>query len=220
MKPIAVWVFPGTNCHHDVVQALGEMGCQSQLVWHKDVINTSEFDGMVVPGGFSFGDYLRPGGLAARSKPFGRGLSEAIQRGIPTLGICNGFQILCESGALPGALIRNRDGLFIDQLVDLKVKDSVWGGGGGSVSSLRMPIAHGDGRFFCQAEELKRIQGEGLDVLSYESENLNGSVGAIAGLRGDKGKVLGLMPHPERAVFSWMGSTDGKRFLEAVFANG
>ncbi|MCX7977687.1 MAG: phosphoribosylformylglycinamidine synthase subunit PurQ, partial [Bdellovibrionaceae bacterium] len=177
---------------------------------HRDL---TDLDAVIIPGGFSFGDYLRCGALAARSA-----LMEDVRRfaekGGAVLGICNGFQILCESGLLPGALVRNRGGRFIDDWVELEVVNAAerFGVHHKRGQRLRLPIAHGEGRFYAPADELKSLFDQGQIWLRY-SLNPNGSLQDIAGVLSKNKRVAGLMPHPERALFDWMGGTDGWGFL-------
>jgi phosphoribosylformylglycinamidine synthase subunit PurQ / glutaminase len=211
MKAIGVLQFPGTNCDRDVFSFVEAKKIPAQYLWHLDLFNPKEFEALILPGGFSYGDYLRSGALAAVS-PAMRSLKEFAESGGPVLGICNGFQILCEAGLLPGTLVKNEGRRFIDDWVDLQVvgapkKFSP------SQKELRLPIAHGDGRFYAQAEELKRIQDRDLVWMKYKNENPNGSLNDIAGVMNENKNVVGLMPHPERALYDWMGGTDGWGFL-------
>jgi phosphoribosylformylglycinamidine synthase subunit PurQ / glutaminase len=211
MRAIGVLQFPGTNCDRDVFSFVEAKKIPAQYLWHLDLFNPKEFEALILPGGFSYGDYLRSGALAAVS-PAMRSLKEFAESGGPVLGICNGFQILCEAGLLPGTLVKNEGRRFIDDWVDLQVvgapkKFSP------SQKELRLPIAHGDGRFYAQAEELKRIQDRDLVWMKYKNENPNGSLNDIAGVMNENKNVVGLMPHPERALYDWMGGTDGWGFL-------
>lgn len=212
MKKIGVVRFPGTNCDRDVLQMVKAKGLLGEYLWHQDQFDVSGYDSLILPGGFSYGDYLRSGALAARS-PVMKSVREFAQRGGPVLGICNGFQILTEAGLLPGALLKNKGGRFIDAWVSLKVQNSKchWSQKF-SIQELRLPVAHGDGRFHADADTLKRLHGEGQVWLTYKT-NLNGSLDDIAGVTDPTGKVAALMPHPERALFDWMGGTDGWNFL-------
>lgn len=211
-KKIGVVQFPGSNCDQDVFSFAQVKGFTAQYLWHLDQFVTSEFEALILPGGFSYGDYLRSGALSARS-PVMTSVREFANKGGPVLGICNGFQILTESGLLPGALVKNQGLRFIDDWVDLSVlkKLQFWGKAS-TKQQLRLPIAHGDGRFYAPKEELKSIEGDGLVWLKYKN-NPNGSMSDIAGICNKNGNVAGLMPHPERAIFEWMGSTDGWGFL-------
>lgn len=215
MKKIGVIRFPGTNCDQDVVQWAVEMGFEAPYLWHLDRPTDLRFEAMILPGGFSYGDYLRAGALAARS-PVMEAVREFAAKGGPVLGICNGFQVLTESGLLPGALVRNENLRFIDDWVELELvrKEGPWSQGLALSPSLRLPIAHGEGRFYCETETLKRLEDRGQVWLRYR-ENPNGSLKDIAGVTDESGRVAGLMPHPERAIFQWMGGADGRQFLGA-----
>jgi phosphoribosylformylglycinamidine synthase I len=214
--PVGVLRFPGTNCDRDVFAALqAHVHDPSQVrwLWHADQFDAKEYRALFLPGGFSYGDYLRSGALAARS-PAMNSVREAAAKGIPILGICNGFQILCEAGLLPGVLIRNRELRFIDDWVELKLESnqpnfarSLTVG-----SRVRLPIAHADGRYYAEGDELKRLQDQGQIWWSY-TDNPNGAWADIAGVMNKTKNVAALMPHPERALYSWMGGTDGGPFF-------
>lgn len=214
-QKVGVTRFLGTNCDRDLWKACEELGLKPEWLWHEDQFNPSDYRAILIPGGFSYGDYLRCGALAAKSSVM-KSVTEAAQRGTPILGICNGFQILCEAQLLPGVLLRNESLKFIDDWVELK---SVTKAQGWNFSkTLRMPIAHGEGRYFVDSESLKTLQDQDQIWVTYASENPNGSVQDIAGVLGsvDGGKTLnigGLMPHPERAMKDWMGSVDGTTLL-------
>ena len=212
-KKIGVIRFLGTNFDFDILKWAQNKGQRSEFIWHEDQFNTQDFEALILPGGFSYGDYLRCGALAARS-PVMKSVHEFAKQGKPVLGICNGFQILCESGLLPGALIRNEGLRFKDEWAQLRVVNhkSFFGEKLNPDQKIHLPIAHGDGRFYADAESLKKIQDQNCIWLKYE-KNPNGSMGDIAGVTNSQGNVFGLMPHPERAQFSWMGSTDGDFFL-------
>ncbi len=212
MKTVGVVRFPGTNCDRDVMQMVQAKSLSGTYLWHQDSFDPSSVDAVIIPGGFSYGDYLRSGALAARA-PVMNSVREFIKRGGPVLGICNGFQILTECELLPGALLKNAHGRFNDSWVDLKVVDrkTHWSKHFDK-QSLHLPIAHGDGRFYADSETLKKIEGEGQVWLKYSS-NPNGSLNDIAGVTDASGRVAALMPHPERALFDWMGGTDGWSFL-------
>ena len=214
MKKIGVLRFWGTNCDFDVEKWVLQTGFQSEFLWFTNRFNIQDYDGLIIPGGFSYGDYLRCGALAARSSAM-QSLTEFAAAGKPVLGICNGFQILCEAGLLPGALVRNEKARFIDAIVDLQVVNSVPGLFSQTLKpgiTVSLPIAHGEGRFYAPADELKKNRDSDVVLLKYV-KNPNGSLGDIAGLMNKNKNVLGLMPHPERAVQTWMGSTDGLMFL-------
>lgn len=199
---IGVVRFPGTNCDRDVFQWLSQQGHTPVWLWHEDQFRVQDIEGLAVPGGFSFGDYLRSGAVAARS-PVMKSVKEVVDAGKPVIGICNGFQILCEAGLLPGALIPNESGLFIDDWAELENPVSK--------QTIRLPVAHGDGRYFVHEDERKRLWDQNQIWWQYKS-SLNGSIDRIAGVTNKKGNVRGLMPHPERAYREWMGSTDGWKF--------
>ncbi|MBM3566622.1 MAG: phosphoribosylformylglycinamidine synthase subunit PurQ [Alphaproteobacteria bacterium] len=219
----AVIVFPGSNCDRDVKVALaGSMGREPLMVWHGDA-DFPKVDLIVLPGGFSYGDYLRSGAMAARS-PVMREVVKRAGRGVPVLGICNGFQVLTESGLLPGVLMRNANLKFICRDVWLKVENatSAFTGGYARDQVVRIPVAHHDGNYFADDETIKRVEGEGRVAFRYCDEkgrvdadtNLNGSVDNIAGVLNDKGNVLGLMPHPERLADAQLGGTDGRAMFD------
>ena len=212
-KPIGVIRFPGTNCDRDVLAWIEAKGLQSKVLWHLDRFEIGNYDSLILPGGFSYGDYLRSGALAARS-PVMKSVREFAEKGGPVLGICNGFQILCEANLLPGALVKNESRRFIDDwtLLEVVKPSQRFGAGLSSKQEVRLPIAHGDGRFYSTAEELRKISDRSQIWLKYKN-NPNGSLNEIAGVTNEKGNVAGLMPHPERAVFDWMGGKDGWNFL-------
>lgn len=211
MKKIGVLRFPGANCDWDVFHALKALSYKPEWLWHKDRFHPQDFGGFVLPGGFSFGDYLRPGIIAAKS-PALQDLIHACRQQKPILGICNGFQILCESGLLPGTLLGNMIPRFIDKWVSLKVltQSSFWDLS--NKKSLNLPIAHGEGRFFANSDTLKALLDNEQIWLKYDA-NPNGSSQDIAGLFNRTKNVVALMPHPERAIHSWMGSMDGRELL-------
>ncbi len=219
--------FPGSNCdydaYHAVVDALGE---EAVYLWHKehDLRGT---DLVVLPGGFSYGDYLRAGAIA-RFSPIMREVIAHAERGGPVLAICNGFQIACEAGLLPGALLRNASLCFICEPVRLRVEnaDTMFTNQYRRGQILRIPIAHGEGRYTADPEVLDRLEGDGQVVFRYVNasgdpdpeSNPNGSDRNIAGLVSARGNVLGMMPHPERAVEALLGSTDGLPLFESILA--
>jgi len=206
---IGVLRFLGTNCDQDIWEACLATGLRPEWIWYQDRFEVGDYSGLIIPGGFSYGDYLRSGALAAKAKAL-RDVSLAPDQGVPILGICNGFQILCEAGLLPGVLMKNQNGKFIDEWVELEVcQESPYT----SKKKLKLPIAHGDGRYFAAEDQLKEIQDQNQIWLRY-FDNPNGSVFDIAGLRSETGNVFGLMPHPERALFDWMGGSDGQSFFE------
>jgi phosphoribosylformylglycinamidine synthase subunit PurQ / glutaminase len=215
---VGVVVFPGTNCEHDVIGALESLGGSAELVWHgqKDLAG---FDAVVLPGGFAHGDYLRPGALA-RFSPVMEAVARFAADGGPVVGICNGFQILTEAGLLPGALQKNRHLRFLCSPSRLRVASSrsVLTSGLTVGTELQVPINHFLGSYVCDATTLTRLREEDRVVLRYV-ENLNGSIDDIAGICGEAGNVVGLMPHPERAVNELLGSTDGRLLLRSFLGS-
>lgn len=220
-----VIVFPGSNCDRDVVYITQDILKQpTRKVWHQET-DLGDIDVVVVPGGFSYGDYLRCGAIA-RFSPIMRSVLDHAQAGKPVLGICNGFQILTEVGLLPGALVRNRDLHFICDRVPLTVdgQDRFWTQGYGSKTQINLPIAHGEGRYHADADTLARLEDQGQVLFRYcspsgtvdESGNPNGSLNNIAGICNQAGNVLGMMPHPERAADPQLGSTDGLGLFEGL----
>jgi phosphoribosylformylglycinamidine synthase len=218
---IAVIRFPGSNCDLDAVHALGEVvGVPVELVWHEH-FDPSKYKGVILPGGFSYGDHLRAGVIAAFS-PAMEGVKKMASKGKPVLGICNGFQTLTESGLLPGALLRNEDLYFKCKWVSLRVdsKESRFTSKTPIGTIFRVPIAHGEGRYFIDEEEYKQLEKNKQIIFRYVDEignqtlasNPNGSFYNIAGICNEKGNVLGMMPHPERASESILGG-DGAKFI-------
>jgi phosphoribosylformylglycinamidine synthase len=212
---VGVVVFPGTNCEHDVVQALEAAGADGVLLWHGDA-QLGKVDAVVLPGGFAHGDYLRPGALA-RFSPVMDAIAAFARAGGPVVGICNGFQVLTEAGLLPGALQKNGRLRFLCQPARLVVAStaSVLTAGSAVGDELVVPINHFSGNYTCDDETLHRLQAEDRIVLRY-ADNPNGSVDAIAGIANEAGNVVGLMPHPERASDALLGSTDGLALLRAL----
>jgi phosphoribosylformylglycinamidine synthase subunit PurQ / glutaminase len=213
----AVIVFPGSNCDRDLATALELVtGRKPAMVWHKDSELPDGVDFIGVPGGFSYGDYLRSGAMAARA-PIMRAVSDAASRGVPVIGICNGFQVLTEAGLLPGALMRNAGLSFVCRNVRLKVENSqsLFTCGYDSGEEIVFPVAHHDGNYQADGETLDRLEDEGRVALRYLDE-CNGSARNIAGILNDTGNVLGLMPHPERVVEPAHGGTDGRRLFEGL----
>ncbi len=214
-KTVGILRFLGTNCDRDVWQSVEALGLEAQWLWFEDQFRCEDFTAFIVPGGFSYGDYLRCGALAAKA-PVMSSLREAAAKGYPVLGICNGFQILTEAGLLPGALVRNESRKFIDKWVELKIANLAgWATALRSGETLRLPVAHGEGRFYVEDDELKRMHDQGQVWMTYV-ENINGSVEAIAGVSNRSKNVCGMMPHPERAMFSWMGGEDGRSVLNSL----
>jgi phosphoribosylformylglycinamidine synthase I len=213
----AVIVFPGSNCDRDLAVALELVtGRKPAMVWHKDSELPEGVEFVGIPGGFSYGDYLRSGAMAARS-PIMRAVSDAAARGVPVIGICNGFQVLTEAGLLPGALMRNAGLSFVCRPVHLKVENSqsLFTAQYDAGEEIVFPVAHHDGNYQADEATLDRLEGEGRVALRY-LDAVNGSARNIAGILNDAGNVLGLMPHPERAVEPAHGRTDGRRLFEGL----
>ncbi len=220
-----VVVFPGSNCDYDCYHVLKHVLNQdTTFVWHKDT-DVSSYDCIVLPGGFSYGDYLRTGAIAAFS-PIMDSVKRHADKGKLVIGICNGFQILTESGLLPGALLRNQSLQFICRFVDLTVENTDTpftralsvGVTCRVAPTLRLPIAHGEGNYFADDETLKKLE-QNRQVLVRYKENPNGSLNDIAGICNEKRNVFGLMPHPERASERELGSTDGLKIFESILAS-
>ncbi len=213
----AVIVFPGSNCDRDLAVALEQVsGQKPMMIWHRDTELPEGLDLIGVPGGFSYGDYLRSGAIAARS-PVMRAVKEAADRGVPVLGICNGFQILTEAGLLPGALMRNSTLSYVCRDVELKVDNaqSLFTGRYEAGERIVIPVAHHDGNYAADRETLDRLEGEGRVAFRY-STAVNGSARDIAGIISEGGNVLGMMPHPERMAEAAHGGTDGRRLFEGL----
>ncbi len=225
---VAVVRFPGSNCDLDVVKALeGTKGVRPKLVWHEHG-GLDRFDAVVLPGGFSFGDYLRAGAIAARSRSVGE-VRRLADRGVPIFGVCNGFQTLVEAGLLPGSLLRNSGLRFVCRWVTLRVENNRTPVTGRCSKGdlLRMPVAHGEGRFFLPSAELDSLKKDGRVVFRYAQSterdgrgcNPNGSLDGIAGICNKEGNVVGMMPHPERAVDSLLdpeGRSDGSVIFQSL----
>ena len=219
--------FPGSNCDYDAYRAVVDgLGERATFLWHKHH-DLHDSDVIILPGGFSYGDYLRAGAIA-RFSPVMQDVVAFANRGGPVLAICNGFQIACEAGLLPGALLRNASLKFVCELVRLRVEttDTLFTNRYEKGATLRIPIAHGDGRYTADEETIDRLEGEGRVVFRYlagaadtdEWWSPNGSTRAIAGIVNEAGNVLGMMPHPERAVDPLLGSSDGLALFESVLA--
>ncbi|MEW5917265.1 MAG: phosphoribosylformylglycinamidine synthase subunit PurQ [Gemmatimonadota bacterium] len=211
--------FPGSNCDDDAVHAVVDaLGAEAVRLWHKDH-DLKGAEVIVLPGGFSYGDHLRPGAIA-RFSPIMREVVEHARRGFPVLGVCNGFQILCEAGVLPGTLLRNDTLRFICRKVTLRVEnaDTLFTGQYEVGQLLRIPIAHGDGRYTIDPDGLERLRDRGQVVFRFHGENPNGAMDDIAGIVNEAGNVLGMMPHPERAVDPLLGSTDGLPLFQSLLA--
>ena len=213
----AVIVFPGSNCDRDLAVALEEVsGTKPIMVWHRETELPEGLDLIGVPGGFSYGDYLRSGAMAARS-PVMRAVKEASERGVSVLGVCNGFQILTETGMLPGALMRNSTISFVCRDVALTVENSqsAFTSRYEAGERIVIPVAHHDGNYTASQETLDRLEGEGRVAFRYSGE-VNGSARDIAGIVNEAGNVLGMMPHPERMIEPAHGGTDGRRLFEGL----
>ena len=213
----AVLVFPGSNCDRDLAVAIEQVtGRAPAMVWHREAELPKGTDFIAIPGGFSYGDYLRSGAMAARS-PVMRAVSDAAARGVPVLGICNGFQVLTESGLLPGALMRNAGLHFVCRSVGLKVENSqsIFTSAYQAGEEISIPVAHHDGNYQADGETLDRLESEGRVAFRYTGE-VNGSARSIAGIINAQGNVLGMMPHPERALEAAHGNTDGRRLFEGL----
>jgi phosphoribosylformylglycinamidine synthase len=218
-----VVVFPGSNCDRDIRVALVAAGAEVAMVWHKETALPAGLDLVAIPGGFSFGDYLRCGAIAARSPVMGA-VGGFARAGGHVIGVCNGFQVLIEAGLLPGALMRNAGIKFVCATVPLLVGTgaSAFTAGYRAGETIRLPIAHHDGNYFADEATLDRLEGEDRVAFRY-AENPNGSSRAIAGILSANRRVLGLMPHPERAVDPGHGGTDGSRLFsgfDAALARG
>ncbi len=214
----AVIVFPGSNCDRDCAVGVERAtGAKVEMVWHAEPELPGGLDLIVLPGGFSYGDYLRCGAMAAQS-PVMKAVVAAANDGVPTLGICNGFQILCEAHLLPGALLRNEKLKYICKPVDLEIVNgnTRFTAAFGERRTARMTIGNGEGNFFAEAETLDRLEGEGQVVFRYANENPNGSARNIAGIINEAGNVLGMMPHPDRAFEAELGSIDGAVLFRSV----
>lgn len=213
----AVLVFPGSNCDLDMYHAIkDELGEEVEYVWHTEN-DLSRFDGILVPGGFSYGDYLRCGAMASQSNIM-EAVKKAAEEGKPVLGVCNGFQILTEAGLLPGALLRNRDLKFICDTVELKVENNktLFTNEYNRGQTIKIPIAHGEGNYYCDEETLAKLKANNQIVFTYVSENPNGSLENIAGIINERGNVLGMMPHPERVVDALVGGADGLALFKSI----
>ncbi len=213
-----VVVFPGSNCDRDLARAFRRAGARVEMLWHKEAALPPGLDVIGIPGGFSFGDYLRCGAIAARA-PLMRAVAEYAGRGGHVIGICNGFQVMLEAGMLPGALMRNAGLKFVCRTVTLEVATDRGfpGEAYGKGREIRLPVAHHDGSYQADGETLDRLEGEGRVAFRYRG-NPNGSARNIAGILSENGRVLGMMPHPERAVDPLQGGTDGAALFAALFA--
>ncbi len=213
----AVVVFPGSNCDVDMLSALGDvMGVEAEYVRH-DSESLEGFDGVFLPGGFSYGDYLRCGAIA-RFAPVMEEVKRFAEEGKPVFGTCNGFQVLTEAGLLPGALLRNDSLRFVCKRAPLRVvnNDTMFTRHYEADEVILLPVAHGEGNYYCDEETLSELRAGNQIAFTYEGENINGSLEDIAGITNKAGNVLGMMPHPERAVEALLGSEDGKRLFSSV----
>jgi phosphoribosylformylglycinamidine synthase len=224
MQRVAVVRFPGSNCDYDSLRAAAQVGADAYFVWHRDT-DLGGADVVVLPGGFSYGDYLRAGAIA-RFSPVMPAVQRHAAEGGAVFGICNGFQILCEAGLLPGALVRNAGLHFASKPVDLRVErtDTVFTSGFAAGERIRLPVSHGEGRYVADEATIAQLEGEGRVVLRYLPDamgvepNPNGSARDIAGICNPTGTILGIMPHPDRAWMPSLGSTDGLRFFTSMVA--
>jgi phosphoribosylformylglycinamidine synthase subunit PurQ / glutaminase len=228
MMQVVIVTFPGSNCDYDCYKALTDVvGAEARFVWHRET-SLGDCDAVILPGGFSYGDYLRAGAIA-RFSPIMTAVRDFAAGGGLVLGVCNGFQVLCEAGMLPGALIRNESLKFQEETVYVKVEnaDTPFTRGYDEGEVLRLHIAHGMGNYVADPETLDRLEADGRIVFRYVNEqgeptpesNPNGSMHNIAGIVNEAGNVMGLMPHPERSVEMLLGSTDGLRLFEALVAS-
>ncbi|QTM98206.1 phosphoribosylformylglycinamidine synthase subunit PurQ [Sediminibacillus dalangtanensis] len=212
----AVIVFPGSNCDRDMYHAVQDsLGEEAELVWYEDA-DLSGFDAILLPGGFSYGDYLRSGAIAAMSNIVSQ-IKQKASEGMPILGVCNGFQVLLESGLLPGAMLRNKKLKFMCHQEELVVENNQtqFTSSYEEKETISLPIAHGEGNYFCDKEVLADLEANRQIVFRY-GDNPNGSVGDIAGIINKQGNVLGMMPHPERATEAVLGSADGLKLFKSV----
>lgn len=213
----AVLVFPGSNCDIDMYHAIkDELGEEVEYVWHT-ATDLSGFDGVLVPGGFSYGDYLRCGAMANQSNIMTE-VKKAADAGKPVLGVCNGFQILTEAGLLPGALLRNKNLKFMCRTVQLKVENNntLFTNQYEQGQIINIPIAHGEGNYYCDEKTLQSLKDNNQIVFTYSGDNPNGSLEDIAGIINERGNVLGMMPHPERAVDALVGGADGLAVFKSI----
>jgi phosphoribosylformylglycinamidine synthase subunit PurQ / glutaminase len=216
----AVIVFPGSNCDVDMYHAIKDaLGEEARYVWH-NATNLDEFDGILLPGGFSYGDYLRSGALARFSNVMDE-VVKAADAGKPVLGVCNGFQILLEAGLLPGAMRRNEKLKFMCRPVELRVENnnSMFTSEYQAGEVITIPIAHGEGNYYCDEQTLASLQENNQIAFTYSGTNPNGSIADIAGITNERGNVLGMMPHPERAVENLLGSADGIKLFQSIVKN-
>lgn len=227
-KKIGVIVFPGSNCDHDAYHAMKHvMNAETTFLWHKEK-EIKDQDLIIVPGGFSYGDYLRSGAIA-RFSPIMEAVQDYVKKGFPVLGICNGFQILLEAGLLPGAMLHNEKLRFVCKNVNIRVENnhSMFTSGMKEGAVLNVPVSHGEGNYFIEDDGLAELKENEQIAFRYcdaegnltKEANFNGSVDSIAGITNKQGNVLGMMPHPERAMEPLLGSSDGITFFESVFSS-
>ena len=215
----AVIVFPGSNCDHDAYYALKKIvGVDVEFIWHRES-NLKDHTAILIPGGFSYGDYLRTGAIA-RFSPIMKSVINCAKKGKPVIGICNGFQILLECGLLPGALINNQNIKFLSKTVTLQVasNESMFSNKLNIGDTIKMPIAHKQGNYIANKETLKQLEDQNRIIFKYKN-NPNGSLMNIAGIINSNGNVLGMMPHPERACDTILGSNDGKIIFESMLGS-
>ncbi|WP_108672449.1 phosphoribosylformylglycinamidine synthase subunit PurQ [Peribacillus acanthi] len=213
----AVIVFPGSNCDVDMYHAIKDgLGEEVDYVWHTEG-NLDQYDGILLPGGFSYGDYLRSGAIARFSNVM-KEVVKAAEAGKPVLGVCNGFQILLEAGLLPGAMRRNQGLKFMCRNVELQVEnnETMFTAGYEHGEVITIPIAHGEGNYYCDEQTLEELKANKQIAFTYHGENPNGSLADIAGITNKQGNVLGMMPHPERAVEELLGSKDGIKLFQSI----
>lgn len=225
-KKIGVIIFPGSNCDHDAYHAMKHvMNAETTFLWHKEK-EIGDMDLVIVPGGFSYGDYLRSGAIA-RFSPIMEAVQDYVKKGNPVLGICNGFQILLEAGLLPGAMLHNEKLRFVCKSINIRVENdqTLFTTGMEKGTVLNVPVSHGEGNYFIDDDGLQELRENEQIVFRYcdadgkvtKEANFNGSVDSIAGIINKQGNVLGMMPHPERAMEPLLGSADGITFFESVF---
>jgi len=213
---VAVVRFPGSNCEIDALRAARAAGAEAQLVWHKDT-GLGSADAVILPGGFAYGDYLRAGAIA-RFSPIMDAVLSFARDGGPVLGICNGFQVLCEAGLLPGALMHNAGQRFVSRPTQVRVEnaDTPFTAAYDAGEVFEVPIAHGEGRFVATDDTLRELEVDNRVVLRYVGENPNGSTAAIAGISNEVGNIVGMMPHPERVIDSAVGNNRGAKVFESI----
>jgi phosphoribosylformylglycinamidine synthase len=222
---VGILVFPGSNCDHDAYHSIAHiMGANARFIWHKQR-NLSGIDFLIIPGGFSYGDYLRSGAIA-RFSPIMEAISQFAKEGKPILGICNGFQVLLEAGLLPGTMMANENLRFVCKQAHLRCEttNSIFTRSMQNQQVLKLPVAHGEGNYFTDDEQLKKLRDKDQIIFRYcdptgsvtDEANFNGSADHIAGICNEQRNILGLMPHPERAVEGAIGSVDGKIIFEAI----